>query len=115
MTLQLTPESLAACYNYLLQFDPFVQWNLPDSEDIVFRVVKSRKIWGQVKHTSPPIVEISSAHIGRHESLLATMSHEIIHLHQNATEILGRNAHDAAFCKFADAVCKVHNFDRKQF
>jgi predicted SprT family Zn-dependent metalloprotease len=43
------------------------------------------------------------------------MAHEIIHLFMLQNCWNRRNHHDAAFQKYADQVCKVHEFDRLIF
>ncbi len=107
---------LAHAYEYLACLPPFNGWNLPSSEEVKFSVNSSRKNFahyqmaGGVHHIS-----FSSRFIGRHEILIATMAHEMIHLHQEQACIAGDNAHDAAFHKYADRICKIHEFDRLIF
>ncbi len=115
MSIPLTPETLAACYDYLCTLPPASSWNLPHSEDVVFKVSRAKSVYGRFHPTSPPMIEISSNHVGRHDTLLSTMHHEIVHLHQFMTGILKPNGHCKAFQAFADQVCKVHEFDRKLF
>jgi hypothetical protein len=120
MTLPLTKEVLAAAYDYLASTEPFARWNMPDAEDILFSVVRSPSefahyTWDGKRHT----IAVSSRAVGHTSTLLIVMSHEMIHLHLEATgmESKGgdRNTHNMAFRKLAARVCKVHGFDVKAF
>lgn len=116
MALTLTAEMLSHAYDYLACQKPFNGWNLPPSEDIKFAVVrrKDRFAHYQMKAGEHHIV-FSSHYVGRHEVLIATMAHEMIHLHAELAGMATNNPHDAAFQKIADRVCKIHEFDRLIF
>lgn len=119
MSLPLTPEILAAAYDYLRTTPPYSRWNLPDSEDVKFRVGKFRDTfanyqWDGKQHT----VTMSVAAIGHTRTLFETMAHEMIHMHleEQGLESRGTKAtHNVAFRKFAAQVCKFHGFDVKAF
>lgn len=116
MTLPIHPEMLAAAYEYLRATDPFRKWNLPESEDLTFRVLRTRKLCGQYwmdgdKH----FIAISSGKIGCTHSLMETMAHEMLHLHLAETGMDDGGEHNAAFRKIADRVCRAHGFDPKMF
>lgn len=116
MPLPLSAEMLAHAYDYLACQPPFNKWNLPPSEDIKFAVIKKKdryahyQMIGGVHH-----IAFSSRYVGRHEILIATMAHELIHLHVEASCISTASPHGAAFNKFADRICKIHEFDRLIF
>lgn len=116
MSLALNTEMLAHAYDYLCCTPPFSRWNLPPSEDVKFAVIKRRDRFAHyfmdagVHH-----IEMSSGRVGRHETLLSTLAHEIIHLHMEQACMNARNPHGAAFKKYADRVCKLHEFDRLIF
>lgn len=117
MSLTLNKEMLAAAYDYLCEFPPFNEWNLPPAEDIKFRVSRHRDRFAhhQMIGGDHHIV-FSSRFIGRHTTLLATLAHELIHVHQEHSCINSRNPHGKAFQRLADLVCKIHNdFDRLTF
>lgn len=120
MTLPLTSESLAAAYDYLRTTPPFCRWNLPDSEDVVFKLSRRRKEagryqWDGERHT----ITASIYGIGYTESLMRFMGHEMIHLYLERMGWESRahsaEVHNAAFRKFAAQVCKHHGFDLKAF
>jgi hypothetical protein len=118
MSLPLTKENLAACYDYLCTTQPFSEWNMPDSEDVKFRVVKSGDVrgWYLLEHDGSHTIAISSRCIGRTQSLVETMAHEMIHLHQGDVKMDSPGAqHNRAFWKLADIVCEAHGFDPKLF
>ena len=121
MSLTLTPNMLAAAYDYLCETEPFSKWNLPDSEDVVFKVSKKQKEFGcyylnaDSKHT----IEASCRSISHTETLMKLMSHEMIHLYLEKmgweSKSTDANTHNAAFRRFAAQVCRFHGFDQKAF
>lgn len=120
MTLPLTPETLAAAYDYLCTTPPFNKWNLPDSEDVKFTVNKKLKNkfaqyqWTGEQHS----IAISAASNGHTSTLLENLGHEMIHLyleHMGWESRGNESVHNAAFRKFAARVCKHHGFDPKAF
>ena len=117
--LPLTPEVLAAAYDYLASTAPFNRWNLPDSDDITFRVVKSRKMFAQYVYDGTHTIEGSSGTVGHTATLLESMGHEMVHVHLRQTGMESRshnpNVHNLPFRKLAARVCAVHGFDLKAF
>lgn len=120
MTLPLNKETLAAAYDYLRTTPPFYRWNLPESEDVKFYVVRATDHfahykWDGKRHT----ISVSGGAIGHTSTLMEKLAHEIVHLHleENGMESRGgdANTHNAAFRKFAAQVCKWHGFDPKAF
>lgn len=116
VSLPLTRETLAAAYDYLKTTPPFSHWNLPDSEDIKFKVTKHTDRYGHhcqlnAKHE----VAISTRYVGRTQSLMESMAHEMIHIHQEESRSATSSEHNAAFHKYAAVVCKYHGFDPKTF
>ena len=116
MSLLLNSEMLAHAYDYLACQPPFSKWNLPHSEDVKFSVIRKRDRFahyqkiGDVHH-----IVFSTRYVGRHEVLISTMAHELIHLHMSASCMSTRDPHGKAFQKFADRICKLHEFDRLVF
>ena len=107
---------LAHAYDYLCCMKPFDKWNLPPSEDIKFRIIRKKDRYAHYRmEGGQHYIEVSSLAVGRHEMLISTLAHEMIHLHQEMMGILGNNPHDVAFHKLADRVCKIHEFDRLTF
>jgi hypothetical protein len=118
MTLPLNRETIAACYDFLCTTPPFNGWNLPPSEDVKFRVVRSPDVrgWYMLGHDNSHTIAISSRCIGRTNSLVETLAHEMIHLHMGHTGMAnGRAEHPRSFWILADKVCAVHGFDPRLF
>ncbi len=120
MTLPLTPDTLAAAYDYLCTTPPFHRWKLPESDDVVFRVSRVHKEFGHYqKHGDDHIISASAASIGYDLTLLTLMSHEMIHMYLRITnkesKHKGANVHNLWFRKYAARVCKIHGFDPKAF
>ena len=117
MTVPITPEILAAAWDYICTTPPLCDWNLPASDDITFRVIKTRKVFGQISmRRKRYVIEVSESRCGRHDVILSTLCHEAAHLHTHSACFMNpRNVHDAAFWALADQICDVHEFDRKNF
>ena len=121
MTLPLTPETLAAAYDYLATTPPFNKWSLPDSDEIKFVVGRFRDTFATYqwdgKH-SQHIITMSAVAIGQTTTLMQTLAHEMIHLHLEESKMESRgstNTHNLWFRKFAAQVCKYHGWDLKAF
>lgn len=118
-SLSLNPEVLAAAYDYLVATQPFAGWNLPDSDDVKFRVVRSRKMFAQYVYDGSHTIEVSSATVGHTKTLMETMAHEILHMHLRLTGMESRSksedVHNMPFRKLAAKVCQIHGFDPKAF
>ena len=119
-TLPLTPETLAAAYDYLCTTPPFKGWNLPDSDDVLFKVSRSRKEfaryqWDGKRH----VITVSAVAVGHTETLMTYLSHELVHLHLEESGMESRtgneNTHNGAFRVLAAQVCRVHGWDLKAF
>lgn len=116
MTIPLTAELLQATYDMLRVTPPFNSWNMPDGEDVTFKVSKDARIRGKYqRRAGRHFVWISAASIGHLESLVEVMAHEMIHLHEEAAGMVRSSEHSAVFQKLAARVCKFHGFDPKLF
>lgn len=119
MTLPLTKETLAAAYDFLVTTPPFNTWNLPPSEDVGFKVTRSRRWfaryrWDGTRHT----IEVSSNAVAYSDTLLAKMGHEMVHLHLEELGMDGRGSedtHSGAFRSLAAEACSFHGWDPKAF
>jgi len=116
MTLPLTQDMLRAAYNYLDKTPPFNKWNLPDPDDVKFKVVRDRvnqgfHLFDNGKHT----ICVSGAQVGHTITLLGLMAHEMIHVHEQHSHACTKGEHSAAFRKWALEVCAFHGFDPKYF
>ena len=118
MAFHLTPQVLRQAYDLLSATEPFVRWNLPDAEDVKFTVAKDRTCfgWHDKKAKGPHRIAVSSARVGTLFVLLATMAHEMVHVHEFQIGLRGAAENTVSFKKFAAEVCKAHTcFDLKSF
>ncbi len=120
MTLPLTPETLAAAYDFLRTTPPFNGWGLPESDEIKFRVSRNNRDYGSYRWDGKQhVVTLSSNLIGYSGTLFRYLSHEMVHLHLEDIDMEsrtgGQDTHNVWFRKFAAQVCKVHGFDPKAF
>jgi hypothetical protein len=112
MNLPLTRDTLAAAYDYLCTTLPYSKWNLPDSEDVIFRVARDRTNRGWYRRVGKQhSITISRGCVGWTDSLMRTMAHEMIHLHEQHAGACGAGEHSAAFNRWSSIVCKVHGWD----
>lgn len=117
-----TVETMRALYDLLLTTPPFNTWDLPDSEDMKFRLGKNRTHFGWYddgrrgtrKQHYKPVIVMSTRLVHSLASGIAFMAHEMIHIHQSK-HMSGDKEHGPAFKKLADQVCKIHGFDRGLF
>jgi len=118
--LHLTPEALENAYEYLRVTLPFRRWDLPHADNLVFRVMGARDRYGHFKgrikdNTDLNEIGVSQRKVQSTDMLMATMAHEMIHLHQHEKGGCTRGVHNAHFMRLAARVCRVHGFDLETF
>lgn len=113
MSLPLTPERLAAAYEFLRAFPPFNKWGLPPAAEVRFEVIRTREFHGQhrKRRFQPHHIQISKGLVGYANSLLSVMAHEMIHLHQVHSGI--PETHGAEFQRLAKLISRRFGFDPK--
>lgn len=119
MAIPLDRDVLQAAYDYLCTTIPFSKWNLPDSDDVTFRASKKyENVHGRCTYSWPGkpqfFIEINQRFIGQTDSLMRTMAHEMLHIHQKQIKARDR-AHGPTFKRFAEEICRYHGFDPKLF
>lgn len=108
MPIQLTPGMMARAYDYLSCQAPFNKWKLPPSKEVKFQVSRHKDRYGHHQMIGGVVhIVFSSRFVGRHETLLATMAHEMAHFKDIS--------HGKVFQRLADEVCRLHEFDRLTF
>jgi hypothetical protein len=118
--LHLTPQMLESAYEYLRATLPFRRWNHPRADNLVFRVMGARDRYGHFKGRFKDKLDlneigVSQAKVHSTDMLMATMAHEVIHLHQHERGGCTRGPHNAHFRRLAARVCRVHGFDLDSF
>jgi hypothetical protein len=110
--LPLSTEVLRAAYDYLEATPPFCKWNLPQGEDVHFRVVKTNRWSAQHwKWANGHHIDISRGKIGQTITLMVAMAHEMVHLHLKHNKCDDKGMHGLAFQKCCRQVCEYHGFD----
>lgn len=123
MTLPLTPDMLAAAYDFLRATPPFRGWKLPESDDVEFYVLTTHDRLGHYRayHKRDADgcfgeIAISARRVGHSAPLIYRMSHEMVHLYQEVKRTTTPNTeHNAEFYRLAERVCRYHGFDLKDF
>jgi hypothetical protein len=113
MSLVINKATLIAAYDLLRTTSPFLSWKLPNAETIDFAVIRDRTNYGDCDGET---IRVSSGRHGHLSTLLATVAHEMIHLHQMRCRLETPNTeHNADFRRRAARVCRLHGFDPKVF
>lgn len=110
--LTLYPKIIKAAYEYLCHTPPFSKWKLPPSDEIDFKVTRAKWVRGYA--TGGTKIGVSNLCVGRTDSLMAVVAHEMIHIHNHQLGF-DDSKHGPEFHKFARVVCKVHGFDPSLF
>ena len=115
MSLRLTPEVLAAAYEYLRACPPFNRWKMPEVDDVAFKVSRDTRTDGLCFQTADGGygIAISDAKHSHTATLMATMAHEMVHVYLDRRGV--RAHHGADFRRCAALVCKHHGFDLAGF
>ena len=114
MTLRLTPDLIAAFYDALRLADPFRAWKLPPASECRFKVSRSKKVCADFTVINGvPTYRISTTANGHLATVLASLSHEMLHHRQEQTG--DRETHGPRFQRMAARVCRVMGFDVKTF
>ena len=116
--MKLTPDISRAAYEYLVTTLPFSGWNLPDSEDISFKITGHKDRHGHywARPKKKPEIAISTHYVVTTNTLLATMAHEMVHLHMHMTGLHKKEpGHGVAFKRFAKRICREHGWDEGTF
>ena len=108
----VTRKSILLAYQMLRGMEPFCGWKLPAT--IQTKVVNDISMYGCFE--DPDIITISTARVWDVNQLVATVGHEMIHLHQSKLKILSEDSpHDAFFMNCAKQVCVNLGFDKENF
>src|SRR5579863_3475826 len=117
--MELTPDILRGAYEYLAETPPFREWNLPPAEDVKFTVTQNIARHGRcITYLAGNYeIEISAKNHKHTYSLMSTMAHEMVHVHERQTGMRknGQIHHNKVFVALAKEVCDAHGFDPGQF
>ena len=114
--LDLSPETISACYDLLRGTRPFSRWRLPEASALKFRVYRSKAERGELEKSGDVLtIGVSERSNGHLYSLLETLAHEMVHLRLIVLGVKSWDAHGAHFDRLAQQVCLAHGFDPKAF
>ena len=101
----------------LRAFPPFCRWNLPTAEEVKFRLLRTKQwdadwwIEGGRHH-----IRISEKRAGHMDTVVCSMAHEMIHVHQKISKTETANTeHNAEFMRLAKAISKRYGWDPQLF
>lgn len=112
MSFPLHPSHLAIMYECLRKLPPFKEWKLPDADEIEFR---TPAIIDFGEFRAPNVITVSSARHANFDTIMQTLAHEMLHLHQHLTGTENRYQHNAEFKRLAKRVTKNFGWDSKAF
>lgn len=118
--LHITPALLAQAYELLAMTAPFSRWKMPPVDRVTFNVTATRHLRGACTHykrTQPVewLIDVSIVCIGRLDSLIEVMAHEMTHIQAKRKGPRNQGDHGAVYQKYAAQVCRHHGFDPRLF
>lgn len=117
MTLRLSPDTLASGYEYLRTTPPLKGWKLPHADEVAFHVVSDPRIFADIGFDDDggPLIRVSAKKNKTSVTLLMSIAHEAIHLHQYLCKLDRGGEHNDDFRKRARLVCRAHGWDEELF
>ena len=116
--MHLTPDILAATWDFLRSLPPFARWKLPEADAVEFHVVRVSHFADHTTYRGPEplrhIVRVSEDRVEHATTLVKTMAHEMIHAAQAAANTATRAEHNADFHRRALLVGRTLGFDPKE-
>lgn len=112
--MKFTAFDIQNAYDYLKSTYPFNTWNLPDSETVQFKVIRSRMQMGNYD-VDPHAIRASTNTISTFGELLETVAHEMVHFHCEKEDHENHPEHDEYFKSYALLVCEAWGFDPESF
>lgn len=114
MSLHITTDMLEHAYDFMRASEPFVQWGMPEADDIEFHVITTKKLRGHcIQKARHHVIGISNGVCGHTLTLFMAMGHEMVHVYLDRCGV--KPAHGKDFLRCAAMVCEVHGFDTKFF
>lgn len=115
--MHLTPAIMERAYEYLLATPPFNKWRLPMADEIEFFVDGSGRDYGKFNLFQKPRITMSAKLCRTTGDIVATMAHEMIHLHLDTSAAKGKEPadHGKKFMAAAAMVCRQHGWDSVVF
>lgn len=113
MSVPITRATLIAAYELLRTTPPFLGWSLPDAGEVEFEIFRAKTHFGDCDGDK---IRVSCGKHGQLNTLLATVAHEAIHLHQMRKGLETRGVeHNNDFKRRAAQICRLHGWDAAAF
>ena len=117
--IDLKPQHIEAAYSLLRTLYPFDGYNLPEADEVEFRVVKDKRLLGwhhqRTNADRTNVISISYRGVGHLDSLMRVLGHELIHLAQAVNGTSTKSLHNAEFYRMAEEVCDSLGWDIRIF
>lgn len=110
----LTKQNLRKLYNCFITLPPFNEYKMPQGHKVTFEVINDNEVFGWFIN-DPPRIIIDSIMNKTSQQLIETLLHEMIHLHLWYTKHNDFDQHDKKFKEIAKKVCKIYNYNLKEF
>jgi len=110
--MKINKDTLKLTYEYLTQLYPFNKWNLPDSSQVIFKVINDDEVLG-LYEPEPDCISISKARHDHLDTIIKTMAHEMCHFKLYINNKTYEN-HNSEFKKLTKQVATEFGFDPKE-
>ena len=111
--MKVTARQVRAAYEFLSKLPPFSGWGMPDSAQMGFAVLRTKRWQGDYECRRRPRIRVSSGRVCYADRLLVVVAHEMVHLRTNM--LRKRVTHSPLFQKLARQVCAELGFDPHEF
>jgi hypothetical protein len=109
----VTPQTVQAIYEMLIQLPPFNRWNLPPSSKVNFEVTNDQNCYGEYE-PEPHTIRISSAKLSFLDHCVRTTAHELIHMRLYIKGSKSWDKHDVVFNELSHKVAIQLGYDPKE-
>ena len=115
----ITENNIANLYSALIEFPVFDEFKLPPASKVDFVIVNDPSMYGQYEPPEagePHTITISTAKCGHLDTVMKTLTHEIIHMicYLEAPKTDKYCSHKGLFLKLQKRVAKMYGFDPKE-
>lgn len=113
----LTPDALEGAYNFWRELKPFKGKKMPEADDLEFRVTRHNDRYSHFEYNCGafPNLSVSEKRVRSLDDLMGAMAHEAIHIYQWKNGSAGRSQHNQEFWRMARQICRIYNFEIKEF
>lgn len=112
--MRLSAQDLVQAYEFLYCRPPFAKWELPSSEQVHFRVIRSRMQMGEYD-VDPHTIMVSCRTCENWLQVLETVAHEMVHMACELKDYPNHPEHDKHFKRLAKQVCTAFGWETESF